>query len=170
MKKYIALLSVAVLVSALGCGSGGPAPSPRYEVKGTVTWKDAPVADAKITFFPEGSGEVASAQTDAQGNYTVKAVEGPHKVALQKIDANAAAAAGAAIDSVDQDPSEAQMVPVDEGKSKHLLPAKYSTPSSTTLKADVNAEGENKFDFTLEGPPGGQIEEGDGEDSDDGSY
>jgi hypothetical protein len=82
-----------------GCGNASMAP-----VKGVVTWKDKPVADASISFSPAGQGErdrepgkPGTGFTDAQGVFQLStfrpydgAMIGKHRVSVTLEDTNPA--------------------------------------------------------------------------------
>jgi len=61
------------LLSAIGCGEGGPA---RAAVQGTVTWKGLPIENGKISFIPQNGGPEAIA-TIVNGKYQLPESEGP---------------------------------------------------------------------------------------------
>lgn len=70
------MVVVALLGLTVGCGSNGPpieGASPAYPVSGTVTFKNAPMAGAIVTFYPlapKGKFDAApSATADQEGRY-----------------------------------------------------------------------------------------------------
>ena len=125
---------------ALGCGKSTPAVT-LAPVSGRVQLDGKPLAKAKLEFYPVGEDGKASpslgpdsyADTDVQGNYTLKtsdgrdgAVVGKHKVSISLIDREHAR----------------------EHKGRiNILPEKYN--GSTTLKWDVTAEGTKEANFAL---------------------
>jgi len=138
-------LAMFCLVAASGCG-GGPKLPPRYQVTGTFIYNGEPVEGARVTFTPtEDTAHVGNATTDAQGKYTIKAIEGPHKVTIEK--------GSSAEDTPRSDDNLLSAPP----PPKHLLPAKYIFTETTDLQADVKPSGENVFDFELIGSPGGAV-------------
>lgn len=134
------LLILSSLALLLGCGSGVKI----YPVSGTVTYKNAPVEGAQVTFTAKEGDAIkpASATTDAQGRFTLKtffapgdertgAMAGVYKVTLQKIP-----------------PSSGIVDPYKPGgMPKNELPGKYSSPLSTPFEKEVTA---GKNDFPLE--------------------
>ncbi len=67
--KMLWILFGLTLVCFSGCG--GDSRPPTYRVTGKVTWKGQPVQKASLIFVPESQGESASAETDAQGMYSL---------------------------------------------------------------------------------------------------
>lgn len=84
-------LAVLTLVAFAGCGASNP---PTFPVSGTVTLDGKPVAGAAILFIPfDGTGQPASAQSDANGNYKLTtftaddgAMAGNYKIKVTKFD------------------------------------------------------------------------------------
>ncbi len=137
-----------LLAVAAGCGPSGV---PVAQVRGKVTYRGQPVANASISFVPDAKGVApALGKTNAAGEYRVTtfaandgAPVGRCKVAISLTGpppplpphlANAPAAA------------ETLQMP-----GKPLLPTKYFSPDTSDLFADVTASGDNVFDFVLVG-------------------
>ncbi|HTN75584.1 MAG TPA: hypothetical protein VL096_10065 [Pirellulaceae bacterium] len=91
--SYLRLVSLLVLLSAVGCGSAGE--HGVASAGGTVTMGGNPVPDLVVTFTPQvaaGSanpGKSATGRTDAQGKFTLStyaigdgAIVGKHQVAV----------------------------------------------------------------------------------------
>ncbi len=74
LRFSLSLVVCVVMVAGLaGCGSDGIGTA---AVKGTVTYKGAPVDGATVMFAPTGSdGKTAAGTTDAQGNFTLATIE-----------------------------------------------------------------------------------------------
>jgi len=129
MNRY--LLAACVLMIS-GCGGGASDMPPLAKVSGIVNFKDAPLADATVTFYPE-KGPVASARTDAKGAYQLRtngqlgAVIGNHKVTVSSADAGG--------DPPPMDGNEMALA------MKSTLPKKYASPETTDLKVEVPAGG-----------------------------
>lgn len=77
-----------MILCTLGCGGGGAGEAPKglVKIKGKLVFKDdkSPVANAQISFVPEGSNTVeaegalpAMAMTDGDGNFSMKSRQGP---------------------------------------------------------------------------------------------
>ena len=68
------LVGLPAMLSLAGCG-GGPARDAKWPepvpVSGTVRYEGEPLADAQITFSPEGTGYLATGTSDAEGRYTL---------------------------------------------------------------------------------------------------
>lgn len=155
MRKSVIRWALAAALPALvvGCGkSGGDRPE-TYPVNGVVTYKGLPVPDAQVTFSPEGQGQAAFGRTDAEGKYALTtfdsgdgAVAGRYKVAVTKFDAPTVAAAPTGSEYVPPEGQKKQKV----AKPKNELPAKYATPQSSSLQAEVKPEA-TTFDITIAG-------------------
>ena len=84
-------LAVLALVSLAGCGASNP---PTFPVSGTVTLDGKPVEGAAVLFIPfDGTGQPASAMSDASGNYALTtftandgAMAGNYKIKVTKFD------------------------------------------------------------------------------------
>lgn len=90
--RAITLFACAVVgvVLVSGCNSGAGLPA-TVSAEGTVTLDGAPVADATITFIADVGSYNASAVTDKEGKFAMKAFEekkgavpGAYKVAINK--------------------------------------------------------------------------------------
>jgi hypothetical protein len=125
-------LAGALMLFFVGCGGSSDAPS-LAKVSGVVNFKDAPLPEATVTFYPE-KGPVSMGKTDANGAYQLRtngqlgAVVGSHKV------------------TVSSDEKEAEIPPMDGNETKHggaksSLPKKYSDPATTDLEVSVPDSG-----------------------------
>jgi len=151
LTRYFLFLSVCcLLVPIIGCG-GTDDPS-RVEVTGTITWKDAPVEGATVTFLADGAGYSGTGVTDASGKYSLKAVEGGQSVMISKIDSGGSSGPPSSDATDTLDPSFNPVL-IEETEPKYLIPGVYSTTFGG-LKADVKSEGPNVFDFALTGEAG----------------
>jgi len=141
------------VVLVIGCGDDGL--GKRYPVYGKVTYKDQPVADASIQFFPVGgpsNDRRGATGVVKDGSYTLStqggddgAFPGEYQVSItarlpdmSKAKENQEKVGG----SFRQDD-----VAKAYAKSKSAIPRKYESPDAG-LKATVKAES-NKFDFDL---------------------
>lgn len=136
---------VAAVVGLSGCGEGVTQSDTAIPVAGTITLDGKPLEGAGVTFIPlaadQGQGGVGS--TDAEGKYEVthfrtgKGLEpGEYRVAISKLVMQ------------DGSPIPAGTSSAAELDTKNLLPAKFSDPNSTTLKANVTSDGK-PIDFAL---------------------
>jgi len=129
----LAILAVAFVVAASGCGgSSGPATGKVY---GKVTLDGNPLPDAGVDFQPE-AGRPSAARTDSNGDYTLEysldhagAVEGLHTVRITT-------------GGERPDPATGEMKRFPE-----LLPARYNVNSE--LKQEIKA-GSNEINFDLQ--------------------
>jgi hypothetical protein len=143
-----------------GCfGSGRPEVTP---VRGKVTYRSKPVAEATVAFLCDGAPRVAAGVTDADGNYTLTTFErgdgamvGTHKVTVTKF--SEAGTPEVTVDSTDpkdinkaieQSMRQSAQVAAEAAKSGSGLPAKYAHMHTTDLKKDV-VDGENVIDIEL---------------------
>ena len=137
---------IPLMIGAAGCGDGSEETPEVYSnliaVSGIVTLDGAPLRGAAITFNPVGEDAVRPAYglTDDAGKYELitpvhrrpadqnkGAVPGKYKVVINKL----LMANGSEIPK-DQTHSEAMRLGAQES-----LPAVYSDPEKTTLKAEV---------------------------------
>jgi hypothetical protein len=137
MSRSFRLAGVAALLSILGCGGDGLR---RVPVKGQVTAKGTPVANATVSFMPaEGTkGEGGIGTTDSAGIFTligsrrgdVGVVPGKYSVRISRF--------------INPDgtllPSDAKWV--DYPRAIESVPAPYSSPNSTIIVTVPEAGGE----------------------------
>jgi hypothetical protein len=157
MRSLAAGLSILMLFTAAGCGSGSAGPANRKKtvpVSGVVTFNNAPLEGATVTFSPGtgASGNAAFGVTDETGAYKLTtyelndgAVPGSYQVTIAK-----QAAAERTPDPVNEEdyrpPEETEATPA---KVIPLLPPKYASPASSGLTADVKDASGQTFDFKL---------------------
>ena len=91
-----------------------------------------PLPNVGVTFLPTGKGPIATGNTNDKGEFTLRTVDpgdgaviGTHKVALGRAEEGPPKAGSAAI------------------------PAKYGSPETTDLTAEVKAGQTNEFTFEL---------------------
>jgi hypothetical protein len=131
------VLLVAV-VSAV-TSACGPAADPGYRpVSGTISLDGEPLAEAIVSFLPDGEGSSGTGRTDDSGRYTLfYASQRPGaKVGLNRVMISKES-------SVSRADSEFAAPDEEEGE---LLPSRYNI--KTELTATVE-EGDNVFDFQL---------------------
>jgi hypothetical protein len=129
-------LALGLVIGLAGCGAGGPK---RYGVTGMVMFQGKPLNQGSITFLPDDPQLGASGGALIKdGQYSIPAKQGllpgRYKVSIGSADPKKVA-----------DPDEMPGAPGPVYKDR--IPAKYNT--STTLTAEVQADGKNQFDFEL---------------------
>jgi hypothetical protein len=145
--------SVCLVLSSLmvvGCqpDTRPPGAKPTKPVTVKVTYKGTPVEGATISFLADPA---AYGRTDAQGQAKMKtyvegdgAIIGTHKVTIIK--------AEAAVDN-SADVATTEYAPPDPNapaaEAKNLIPAKYGSPATSGLTAEVKDSGTNEISFEL---------------------
>jgi hypothetical protein len=152
------LLAAVLLASLLAFGCGGPnADRPAtYPVTGTVTLNGEAVEGATVAFQPAAGGQGAVGTTDASGNYSLTtfssgdgALPGEYQVKIFKYKGEES---GAVADQESDDYVPPMLAgEQDTGGPENLLPDVYANPATSELKATVTEDGDNTFDFPLEG-------------------
>jgi hypothetical protein len=136
-------ISCLILVVIAGCGSSVKT----HEVSGTVTYQNAPLADAQVGFVPtdeSGAIKPARGMTDAQGRYTLKTYVSPDEEV-------SGAMAGSFTVTVEKGFPQNQIVTYEEiAKRQPLSPPKYVNAKESPLKAEVKVGEANTLDFKLE--------------------
>jgi len=123
-------LGLAVLLMVLGCDSK----SDLYPVSGTVTFDGQPVKEGDIIFLDPDNKVSPDAGKIENGKFTMKAKKGSKKVDIR----------ATKIEPYPKDKTGAmgeKEGPVD------YIPEKYNL--KTELTAEVNAKGENTYEFKL---------------------
>lgn len=144
---YLALCCAISSILLTGCP--GKSVLKTNVVTGTVTYKDAPLAGANVSFTPEGPGNAAYGMTDAEGKYKLQTLlgapdagttPGKYIVTVMKTE-------NVPTGVVTKSPEGKEYA---ETKPKSLIPVIYGGVKSTPLRATVK-EGPNSLDFKLEG-------------------
>lgn len=154
-----------LVCTALFFGCGSDSRRPTFPVTGTVKLNGKPVDGAVVTFQLTEGKESAIASTDKDGSYSLSmfrpndgALAGQYKVSITKFDVEPVKASSGLVpgqvNSGDLPTDyEAPTVGTTTGKGpvgpKNSLPAKYSNPDSSGLRATVEANTKNVFDFDL---------------------
>jgi len=139
MNRFALILLLISANALMGC-SGNDAPQMAV-VKGNVTWKGKPLADAGVTFTPE-KGPVATGRTDEAGQFSLStrgsagAVLGSHRVTIQAFEP-----IPDKMKSVS--PDDQQVIP-----RVSRIPEKFGHLKKSGLQADVT-ETENEINFDL---------------------
>lgn len=151
MRRCLRAVGLTVLAVVLGCSGSDRNRPQTANAGGRVTLSGQPVADATVTFSPEGPGRAASGKTDAEGKFTLSTtntiegvVPGTYGVAIskQRTEGGMSEAESQAYYEKTGKPPPPPTV-IDE------LPEKYKSPASSLLRANVTAEGPNEFTFDL---------------------
>lgn len=156
-------ITVLALSAILGCGGGGGGGQakdhvPVFKVTGTVTYKGQAVEGALVQIFPEPPGQVGAAgSTNAKGEFQLTtyaandgAPAGKFNVAITKVEAPKVDQGSGNVDSDNYVPPKETNTEAPRPKPKHLIPQKYSSISSSGLKAIVDTEAPNAWKFDLE--------------------
>jgi hypothetical protein len=129
-----------VLCSACLPGCGGSADVLKVvPVAGVVRFKNAPLADAEIVFYPE-KGPAGVGKSDAQGKFQIKTngqlggTPGKNKVTVGSKAATAVP------------PSDGRAV---EFANKSTLPKKYASEAETDLVIDITSSGNSSLTLDL---------------------
>jgi hypothetical protein len=127
--KIGSLVLSVVVVCALfaGCFQSGPE---TVLVKGKVTYKNKPVPNGTLNFFPD-EGPSAYTEIKPDGSYELRAIRGKHKVVIVAIQ-----------DTANVLPEQRSALP------PPIVPNKYTAITTTDLVAEVKDE-PNNIDFTL---------------------
>lgn len=144
-------LGILVILAASGC-SGGPAIPPTHPVKGKITYKGQPLADAEVAFVSRLDNKdvkPAGGRTNASGEYSLATYIDPeHEVS--------GATTGEFIVTIQKTEQMDDQKMMEEFQKnpmmefKPLIPVKYSDPKLTPFAATVEAGKTNTFDFVLE--------------------
>lgn len=155
--SFFGLIAFASAIS-IGCGGGNgfPPPSP---VTGTVTYQGKPVEGASVSFLTSDSaGRAASGTTDASGVYKLTtfapddgALPGSYTVTIAK---STSSIPDSEVDVTAPGEGYEEMMAAAGSNTlsklnKDELPTKYSNPAESDLKASVEADKPNQFDFEL---------------------
>ncbi|MGD9853610.1 MAG: hypothetical protein AB7U20_01535 [Planctomycetaceae bacterium] len=140
-KALLAVMLVLAATLVSGCAKQGPQ---FYVVEGVVTVDGAPMDNLAVEFWPTGpEGPKSSSNTDAQGRFALKtvdgkgigAVEGKHKVVVRDNNQMQVPFAGRANENVD----------TTQGV-KPRIADKFTNFNSTPLEVEITGE---KRDLTL---------------------
>ena len=132
----------AVVFVALGGGAAmtgcGP---PATTVAGVVTIDGQPVANAILSFIPErGDAPVAAVQADGFGRYSVRVSPVPFRVGIR----------------AQRSTGEKRVVNQAEGPIEifdDIIPARYSNPSTSTLRVEAVEQKRTIADFDVSSKP-----------------
>lgn len=157
MRSVSLALVLAGLTALPGCGGGFKGPK-TVAASGTVTYKNAPVAEANVAFLGDGQTQPALAITDANGTFVLTttkagdgAVPGTHKVTVTK---KMAAPAPKSTDPK-AGSMESAVKEYHDSKSKEppkslsMIPEKYSQVQTSNLSFTVEEGKPNNFKIDL---------------------
>jgi hypothetical protein len=142
---------LAALLMVAGCGGREFA-----EVEGTVTLRGVPLPEVEVTFIPDAakgnSGNNATALTDAQGRYKLRAardgrdgtVLGPHRVVVIDLPAVADFTTAGTTPLAGEGAA-----PKASGPKQRRFPAAYGDPTDTPLRDVEVKPGKQTLDFDL---------------------
>lgn len=156
-KHGMAFLSL-LLIS--GCSGDTVEMPPVATVSGTVMYNGKAVEGASVRFETSGAPRVGTGITDAAGKFQVStfgandgAIVGEHVICVTKLESSAAAAPGTTEANMNDPAAMAQMMEVVDGEGqlgpKSLLPVKYGSATTSTLKETVVADTTNVFVLQL---------------------
>lgn len=134
-------------ISLAGCAKHGV--SGVVPVTGKVTYKGAAVGGAMVSFFGSSGQQPATATTTADGTFQLRtldtpgALPGSYVAVVQKTETPAELTKEVSMEDAAAQAGKPLPTP------KELLPAKYASATSSPLKFEVKASGENSFNLEL---------------------
>jgi hypothetical protein len=131
MLRALSLISLAALTSAF-CGCGGSSAIP---VQGTVTLDGKPVADAVVTFAPQGEGEPAAGATNASGKFILQRREAGDGVPPGSYAVTVVGVRTTGLQATSDGLSD--ITAAGQIKEEWFVPQKYSIRESSGLQAEV---------------------------------
>jgi hypothetical protein len=136
------------LTSLMGCGGGNP----KAALKGTVTYKGAPVTGGTLMLYP-ASGAPFSISLKTDGSFQVDdAPVGPMKVTVETDSVSHAAPGGMppgmAMPKDSKPPPDMPKPDATNQPKKVVIPAKYNKAETSGLTWDTKAEKTKTFDLT----------------------
>lgn len=143
------LLPILLFVSLGGCGGTTDGRPVTVPVSGTLSYQGKPLANAIVSFHPQGSERAAFGETDSTGTYRLTtldpgdgAMPGSYFVTVSKV-----------IDDNAPPPGTEEVVdltaPTRAPAYRSLLPETFARRETSRLTATVQSTGDNRFDFDL---------------------
>ena len=141
---------LALLLMSVGCSDSGNLVG-LVKCEGTVTYNGSPLADAMLTFHPDGGGSdarAAGASADSSGKFEVTTLKsedaigpGNYKVKIVKFEEYGELPSKVANDDGEMvQPARPQ---------KNTLPKKYENPNSSGLTATIEKGNKATLTFVL---------------------
>ncbi|HUQ68519.1 MAG TPA: hypothetical protein VM165_03290 [Planctomycetaceae bacterium] len=147
----VCIAGVIGLSTCIGC-SGGPKIPPTHAVSGKITYQDKPLAGAEVGFVSSGDNKdvlAARGVTNDSGEFKLSTyVDAQHTVSGAT--AGDYAVTVSKTETMDQEKMREQFATNPNMEFKKLVPAKYTNPKESPLKAKVEAGKSNTFEFKLE--------------------
>ncbi len=144
------LVVAGIVVLSMGCSKAPTGPK-KVPAGGKVTYKNAPVEGATVSFLSDGKTPTAVAITDASGEFALAtsvsgdgAVPGTYRVAVTKIIGPPVKSTGSM--SMD-DAAKAASAPAQKQVSP--IPEKYNSVESSGLQFTVKEGDKNHFAIEL---------------------
>ncbi len=144
-------LVIACICAGVGCSTGPSLPKV-VPVKGTVTFRGKPLADARVSFYAKGSPAPATGETDADGKFELTsfkkgdgAVPGENKVTVIVVGGQSSDLTVPDPTAIAKGTSRGPMkasVPGVEPKGAAQLPKIYGDAAATPLTLTVGPNGE----------------------------
>jgi hypothetical protein len=147
----VLLAGVIGLSSFVGC-SGGPKIPQTLAVSGKVTYQDKPLAGAEVGFVSSSDNkEVLAARgvTNDAGEFTLSTYIDPQHTVSGATPGEFAVTVSKS-ETMDEAKMMEQFKTNPNMEFKKLVPAQYTNPKETPLKATVAAGKPNQFEFKLE--------------------
>tara|TARA_R110002111_G_scaffold168038_2_gene234021 strand:- start:148208 stop:148708 length:501 start_codon:yes stop_codon:yes gene_type:complete len=153
---YLLVATTALFLTGCGEGEIGEQSHEKvYPVQGTVLYNGTPVAGATVSFQSTGTGQArgASGMTNDAGEFELTtfapgdgAIAGSHKVSVLKSVVEGADTSYFDVNS----PNYGKTPPPGAaGKTKYLVPEKYSQFDTSGLTVNVNDSGDNAIQLEL---------------------
>jgi hypothetical protein len=126
-------LWMVCLLAGLGCSPSDG----KIEVVGTVMCDGKPLEAAAIAFVGAGGGTYATASTDANGKFTVRAEPGQNKVSVSKMDTSKAAEWANIPEEQRLAGTPEQMAEAMKNAPKPLVAQKFFNPDTSGISIDI---------------------------------
>ncbi|MEQ9411834.1 MAG: carboxypeptidase-like regulatory domain-containing protein [Fuerstiella sp.] len=156
-RLQLSAILAGLTVCVSGCGGSSSSPAPVYAVSGKVTFKNAPVVGADVTFFNAEKNRSAFGRTDSNGEYRLTtfssndgAVDGKAAVSILKFVDTAPTVPEPDIESEAYvPPGYGKKKPAADARPKMEIPDRYASQTTSGLIAVVAPDGTNTINFEL---------------------